>query len=199
MPKVEGSIPGLLHRLASERIEEEGITWGQAIREALTLWVGEDAEPKAKQRPQLEYGNLVQKSVGLPNSYWQLWGIKSDEEGYKTLNDYIRELARVDLGLPEPPPKPPRAPRNPKLSRDIIFEAQVESFNDMRNLRTSQEGKEKPVELPVWERIRANPEEFFHVNLCRVKGCHNQDMGLHRHPGMHLADYADAVEEGGRT
>ena len=196
------SFPAPLHKGLKDRAEEEGTTFGAVVREACVNHVYlTDPKPK-KVLPEYEQGNMERISISIPLEWLEelnLMAANQTTPGRKVSGAaVIREMVREALGKPKPEPVV-RAPRNPQLSRDIIFEAQVESFNDMRNLRTSQEGQPKVEEKKVWDRIRANPDEFFHVNNCRVEGCRNDQMGLHRHPGMHLGHYADEVEAGGMT
>lgn len=188
----------LLHAL-DERAEEEGETFGAVVREACTNHVAlTDPKPKKPDEPDL--GTLKQKSIGFTPGLWQLIGARSDELEFRSLNHYFYSLVKKDLDLPDPPPKPPRAKRDRDLSAAIIQEAQAEMYQDMRNLRISQEGQPKKKDPEIWERIRAAPgDQMFHVNLCQVPGCHNSDLGLHKHAANQLAAYADAVEAGERT
>lgn len=202
MPKVMVSFPSRLHEQLVERCEEEGVSTGSLIREAVVTHLGlTDAKPKREILPQYGDGGMERFSLSLPEEWvWELGMMAEERTTDKkkvSVGAVIREMVREALGKPVPEVLP-RAPRDPNLSRDIILEHQIESFNDMRNLRTSQEGQPEE-QKKVWDRIRENPEEFFHVNHCRVAGCHNDQMGLHRHPGMHLATYADEVEAGGMT
>lgn len=203
MPKVETSIPSRLHLVLVERAEEEGVTIQSVMRDALWDYLGlTDPKPKKKALPEYGGENMVRLTISLPDEWvWELNSIADEQTTPKRKVSgaaVIREFLRVALDKPAPEPVV-RAPRDRDLTRDIIIEEQVEQFNEMRNLRISQEGKPKKKDPEVWERIRFNPTAIFMVNLCRVPGCHNQDLGLHKHAGNQLAAYADEVEAGGRT
>lgn len=194
MPKVDTWAGNALYALLLERCEEEGLTKSAVLKEALENHLGL-TDPKPKRQPKVEYNNLVQKSLALPRKWWIELGIRSDEEGYPSMMAMIREWVRVQMDFPLPAPKPPRAKRDPGLSRDIIIEAQADMYNDMRNLRTSQEGK--PREPELWEIIRANPDQIMRNPLfdCYVDGCKKHHMDWHRdHPNRDLGNLADKLE-----
>lgn len=186
-----------------ERVEEDGETFGEWLRTAAIMRLG-TTDPRETRAPkrQSDHGYDGQPTVTRSVTFLEEDILDLEERALERkvkVSVLVREMVRVALGKPAVPPKVKRAPRDPALSSAIIIEEQVEQFNGMRNLRIAQEGKLERKWLEIWERIRANPEEFFPVNVCRVNLCRLSDLGLHRHPGKLLADYADAVEAGERT
>lgn len=173
------------------RCEEENVSFGEFVREAtrdrLTL-----TDPGPPKQEAVDYGTLVQRSVGMPKKWWVLLGAKSDEEGYPSMMAAIRELVRVWLDIPVPE-KPERAPRNQALTDDARMGFHHDSWNDMRNLR-SQEPEET---ISPWEWVRQNQDKMFYNPICDclVPGCANNGYELHKHPCRDLLLWADKQED----
>lgn len=182
--------------LVNERVEEEGCGRSNTLKYLIRVGLGV-SDPREGEVGRDEQAGTLGTSLRLIPPLWAAIDIDRHKRGLK-MAACIRAVLMEHYGV-EPPPKVKRAPRNRALSADAIMGQQQDSYNDMRNLRISQEGQPPERQVPVWERIRLHPTEMFLVNLCRVKGCHNEDLGLHKHAGNQLLRYSDAVEAGGRT
>lgn len=195
MPKVNGYIRDVHYPALLERVQEEGISVNsfvtEAVMEKLAL-----TDPKTR-KPKDRWANTVKACTYLPVDWWENLNWRA-VEGKTTLANLLREAAQAHYGYPDPP-KVEKAPRDKSLDHDVRMAHDIDTFGGTDELRKVRSQEKKPEDMKVWDRIRAFPHEWFLVCFCGVKGCYDDTLGLHRHPGNMLIEYADKREAGGPT
>lgn len=184
--KLNAYISGARLETLRKRVAEDGVSVSEWITEAVNMRLALDGDPveRTPKKTEPEYGNLVQRSLGMPHRWWVLLGIKSDEDGYPSMMACLRELVRVYLGEPVPE-KVVRAPRDRELSEDARMGYYQDSYTPVRNLR-SQPKEEK---VPIEDWVEATPVGAHQVCECFVPGCDLHLVGLHKHNNGQLGTW----------
>jgi len=165
-----------------ERIEEEGGQASQTLKYLVKIGLGV-SDPRENVVVRDEVAGTMAMTLRLP---LDLWGWLSEETFRRRKNQaaVLRDLVYEASGIPRPE-KPKRAPRDRALSNEIIMEAQADSFNEMRKVRSSP----PPEEMTEWDHAEAHPEGVTLVFGCCIKGCIDHQVTWHRHRNSELGNW----------